>query len=48
MQWQKEDCLYIGDALFPGGNDETVVGVIPTQLVKDYHATYTYLSSILV
>lgn len=48
MQWQKEDCLYIGDALFPGGNDETVVGVIPTHLVKDYHATYEYLSSILV
>lgn len=48
MKWQKEDCLYIGDALFPGGNDETVVGVIPTQLVKDYHATYEYLSGILV
>ena len=45
--WKKEDCLYIGDALFPGGNDETVIGVIPTHAVKDYHETYTYLSSIL-
>lgn len=48
MQWQGENCLYIGDALFPGGNDETVVGVIPTQSVNDYHHTYEYLSSILV
>lgn len=47
MQWAKEDCLYIGDALFPGGNDETVIGVIPTQSVDDYHETYTYLSQIL-
>jgi phosphomannomutase len=47
MQWQKDDCLYIGDALFPGGNDETVIGVIPTQLVKDYHATYEYLKGVL-
>lgn len=47
MQWAKEDCLYIGDALFPGGNDETVIGVIPTQSVDDYHETYKYLSQIL-
>jgi len=47
MQWAKEDCLYIGDALFPGGNDETVIGVIPTQSVDDYHETYAYLAQIL-
>lgn len=47
MSWKKEDCLYIGDALFPGGNDETVVGVIPTQSVKDYHETYEYLTEML-
>lgn len=47
MQWQKDDSLYIGDALFPGGNDETVVGVIPTQSVDDYHATYAHLSDFL-
>lgn len=47
MGWNKDNCLYIGDALFPGGNDETVVGVIPTQSVKDYHETYKYLSEIL-
>src|SRR3989344_1192911 len=46
--WKKEDCIYIGDALFPGGNDETVIGIIPTHAVKDYRETYTYLSSILI
>lgn len=30
MGWNKEECVYFGDALFPGGNDETVVGVIDT------------------
>lgn len=47
MGWKKEDCLYVGDALFPGGNDETVVGVIETYPVKDYRETYEYLTSIL-
>ncbi|HVM73456.1 MAG TPA: HAD-IIB family hydrolase [Candidatus Paceibacterota bacterium] len=45
--WQKDECLYIGDALFPGGNDETVVGVMETKPVKDYRETYEYLGSLL-
>jgi HAD superfamily hydrolase (TIGR01484 family) len=47
MGWTADDCLYLGDALFPGGNDETVVGVIPTRAVKDYHETYTILEELL-
>ncbi len=47
LGWQKEDCIYVGDALFPGGNDETVIGIIPTKAVKDYHETYAYLEDIL-
>jgi len=47
MGWNKDDCLYIGDALFPGGNDETVIGVIPTKGVTYYGETYAYLQSIL-
>lgn len=35
MGWKPEECLYIGDALFEGGNDQTVMGVIPTQHVID-------------
>lgn len=38
---KKKDCIYYGDALFKGGNDEDVIGVIktvavsgPTQLLK--------------
>ncbi len=48
MGWEKQDCIYVGDALFPGGNDETVIGVIPTKPVDDYHETYEYLSAILL
>ena len=47
MGWQTEDCVYVGDALFPGGNDETVVGVIPTHPVKDYKETYEYLTQLI-
>ncbi|OHB18549.1 MAG: hypothetical protein A2854_00250 [Parcubacteria group bacterium RIFCSPHIGHO2_01_FULL_56_18] len=46
--WDKDECIYIGDALGPGENDASVIGVIPTKSVKDYHETYEYLSSILV
>lgn len=31
----KKDCIYYGDALFKGGNDESVIGVIKTIAVKD-------------
>lgn len=47
LGWNKDDAMYIGDALFPGGNDETVIGIIETKSVKDYHETYQYLQSIL-
>jgi phosphomannomutase len=46
--WQPDESIYIGDALFPGGNDETVVGIISTHAVKDYHETYEYLKSVLL
>ena len=42
--WEKEECLYVGDALFPGGNDETVIGVIPTHAVKDPNDTFDYIA----
>ena len=47
MHWEKDDCLYIGDALFPGGNDETVIGVIPTHAVKNHVETYEFLENLL-
>lgn len=33
--WNSSECLYFGDALFPGGNDEAVIGVIDTVSVTD-------------
>jgi HAD superfamily hydrolase (TIGR01484 family) len=41
--WKKEDCLYVGDALGPGENDETVIGVIPTHAVKDPDDTFRFI-----
>jgi HAD superfamily hydrolase (TIGR01484 family) len=38
--WNPDECIYFGDALFPGGNDETVIGVIDTMPVTDYKHTY--------
>lgn len=34
MGWDHDDCVYVGDALFEGGNDHSVVGVIPTLAVE--------------
>lgn len=43
MGWNKEDCVYFGDGLYPGGNDEVVIGVIDTVLVQDHLDTYNRL-----
>lgn len=42
-RWNKDECLYFGDALYPGGNDETVIGVIETAQVTDPQHTYETL-----
>jgi HAD superfamily hydrolase (TIGR01484 family) len=43
MGWDPNACVYFGDALFPGGNDETVHGVISTVSVMDEEDTYQKL-----
>ncbi len=35
LNWKKEDCTYFGDKLFKGGNDESVIGIIPVVEVAD-------------
>jgi HAD superfamily hydrolase (TIGR01484 family) len=47
MQWNTTDCLYFGDALIAGGNDYTVVGVMPVQNVANYLETYAFLKQVL-
>lgn len=44
MNWSTADCLYLGDALFPGGNDETVIGIIPTHAVDGPDETFAFIS----
>ncbi len=41
--WDASECLYFGDSLFPGGNDETMIGVIDTVPVRDHRHTYELL-----
>jgi len=47
MGWNKDECIYYGDGLYPGGNDEVVIGVIETVPVEDERDTFRKLSEIL-
>lgn len=47
MGWEKESCLYIGDALEAGRNDESVVGVIPTRPVANHEETSIFIKEML-
>jgi phosphomannomutase len=40
LGWEKEDCLYYGDALYTHGNDASVKGVIDTVSVTDPDDTF--------
>lgn len=45
--WKKEECVYVGDALYPGGNDETVIGVIDIHAIENPAGTVQFLKSVL-
>lgn len=47
MGWNKDECIYFGDGLYPGGNDELVIGVIETIPVDDHLDCYTKLKKLL-
>ena len=47
MNWNKDECVYFGDGLYPGGNDEAVIGVIETIAVDDHEDTYRKLKQLL-
>lgn len=46
--WEKRDSLYVGDALEPGRNDESVIGVIPTHAVNDHFDTFRFIEKNLL
>lgn len=48
LSWDRNDSVYVGDSLFPGGNDEAVIGVIDTVPVADHKEAYEYLRSNLL
>lgn len=47
MGWNKNECIYFGDGLFPGGNDEAVIGVIQTVPVEDHIDCYNKIKELL-
>lgn len=47
MQWNKDECIYFGDGLYPGGNDEAVIGVIETVAVEDHLDCFKKLHELL-
>lgn len=47
MGWNKSDCLYVGDALYEGGNDATVLEIVKTLQVKNPEDTLWNLSSLV-
>lgn len=47
-KWNVIDCVYFGDGLFPGGNDEAVIGVIDTHPVQNHLHTYEILKTHLI
>ncbi len=44
--WNPDECVYYGDGLYPGGNDEFVIGVIDTVLVEDEIDCYKKLQQV--
>ncbi len=43
LGWNTEECVYFGDKLHEGGNDETVVGIIDTIPVTSHEHTLALL-----
>ncbi len=48
LGWKKSECLYVGDALFKDGNDESVIGIIPTKAVRNPSDTEQVIETLLV
>ncbi len=45
LGWNDVDCVYFGDSLFSGGNDESVIGVIDTYPVRNHRETFEILKT---
>lgn len=41
--WNPAECAYVGDALYEGGNDETVIGIIDTKRVSNPDETEAFI-----
>lgn len=46
-KWSQADSVYVGDALEPGRNDESVLGVIPTRSVTGPEETFEFIAQVI-
>lgn len=47
LKWEPDECVYVGDALFKGGNDATVMGIIPIHPVSRLEDTVQFIKGLL-
>ena len=47
-KWEENECLYLGDALYSGGNDASVIGVIPTTPVESPDECFDFIKNKLL
>lgn len=47
MGWNKDECVYIGDQLYKGGNDEDMIGYIDTIQVDSPEQTYKVVNTLI-
>jgi HAD superfamily hydrolase (TIGR01484 family) len=46
--WITDECVYVGDAIEPGRNDESVIGVLPTHMVAGPDDTFRFIKENLL
>ena len=47
LDWRKKNAVYVGDAFYSGGNDESVVGVCDVVAVSDPTETLAVIQKLL-
>jgi phosphomannomutase len=43
--WREDECIYFGDEIFPGGDDETMYGMLETQGVQNANDLFDRLTA---
>lgn len=47
MGWRRDECVYVGDQLYEGGNDNSVLGAMPVIETRDTKETLEIINKLL-